>query len=412
MKITKVICSPGLTGFFFDDQKAIKTNAVADGSTYRGEPTTPGFTRIRQPGESIGVHLVLEDGQIASGDCAAVQYSGIDGRDPLFLASDFLPLIEKEFKPLLEGREITNFRDMAAELDSRRDASGKPAHTAIRYGVTQAVLDAVAKSKRQLMAETVAQEYGLNISDRMIPIMSQSGDARYLNADKMILKGVDALPHALINHVEDKLGGQGEILLKYVGWLRDRIESLKPRADYRPVIHLDIYGTCGVAFDNDVRRIVRYFAELARAAAPYRLRIEGPVDRGEREAQVATLRDLTRELDAEGLPVEIVADEWCNTLEDVRYFADNRAGHMIQVKTPDLGGINNSIDAILYCKARGVGAYLGGTCNETHRSAQICLHIAMATSPDLFLAKPGMGVDEGIMIAYNEMQEILALKNR
>ena len=56
-----------------------------------------------------------------------------------------------------------------------------------------------------------------------------------------------------------------------------------------------------------------------------------------------------------------------------------------------------------------MGAYQGGTCNETDRSAQICAHIAMATGPDQILAKPGMGVDEGMMIVYNEMQRILAL---
>jgi methylaspartate ammonia-lyase len=32
----------------------------------------------------------------------------------------------------------------------------------------------------------------------------------------------------------------------------------------------------------------------------------------------------------------------------------------------------------------------------------------MATQPVQILAKPGMGVDEGIMIVYNEMQRILA----
>ncbi len=32
MKITKVICSKGRTGFFFDDQRAIKKGAVADGA--------------------------------------------------------------------------------------------------------------------------------------------------------------------------------------------------------------------------------------------------------------------------------------------------------------------------------------------------------------------------------------------
>ena len=55
------------------------------------------------------------------------------------------------------------------------------------------------------------------------------------------------------------------------------------------------------------------------------------------------------------------------------------------------------------------GAYQGGTCNETDRSAQVCVHCAMATRPVQILAKPGMGVDEGYMIVYNEMQRIIAM---
>ena len=83
---------------------------------------------------------------------------------------------------------------------------------------------------------------------------------------------------------------------------------------------------------------------------------------------------------------------------------------MAQIKTPDLGGINNSIEAVLYCRQNGMGAYLGGTCNETNRSAEVGAHIAMATQPKQYLAKPGMGVDEGYMIVFNEMSRILALR--
>ena len=60
--------------------------------------------------------FLLEDGQTAWGDCAAVQYSGAGGRDPLFLARDFIPVIEKEIFPALVGKEISTFRKMAAEL--------------------------------------------------------------------------------------------------------------------------------------------------------------------------------------------------------------------------------------------------------------------------------------------------------
>jgi methylaspartate ammonia-lyase len=84
---------------------------------------------------------------------------------------------------------------------------------------------------------------------------------------------------------------------------------------------------------------------------------------------------------------------------------------MIQVKTPDLGGIGNTVEAILYCNSKGVLAYQGGSCNETERSAQVCVHLAMATQPVQMLAKPGMGMDEGYMLVYNEMQRILAYRS-
>ena len=51
--------------------------------------------------------FILENEVIAHGDCAAVQYSGAGGRDPLFLAADFIPVIEKEIAPLYEGKEIS-----------------------------------------------------------------------------------------------------------------------------------------------------------------------------------------------------------------------------------------------------------------------------------------------------------------
>ena len=411
MKILDVVCSAGRTGFFFDDQRAIKRGARPDGATYEGLPVTPGFRAVRQAGESISVMLLLEDGRIAWGDCAAVQYSGAGGRDPLFLAKDFIPYIEKNVAPLLRGKDIGSFRKMAGEIDALRDpATGRPLHTAIRYGVTQAVLDAVAQSRNRLMAEIVAGEYGLSVSDTAIPIFTQSGDNRYENVDKMILKGTDVLPHGLINQVQTKLGANGERLLEYVGWLKERIEQLKPREDYRPVLHLDVYGTIGMAFDMNMERIVDYFGRLAKAAAPFRIRIEGPVDVENRDKQIEVLRELTRRVDERGIGLEIVADEWCNTLEDIRLFADNRAGHMVQIKTPDLGGIQNIVEAVLYCRERGIGTYMGGTCNETDRSAQVCVHLAMAAQPDQVLAKPGMGVDEGFMVVYNEMQRILALR--
>lgn len=408
MKIVKVICSGGRTGFFFDDQRAIKGGAKSDGSAYIGEPVTEGFTAVRQAGESISVMLVLEDGQVAYGDCAAVQYSGAGGRDPLFLAKDFIPVINEHVAPTLVGKEITSFREMCAAMEAI-EVDGQRLHTAIRYGVSQAILDAVAKAEHKMMCEVIADEYGLTPEYKQIPIFTQSGDNRYDNADKMIMKGADVMPHALINNVATKLGEDCEILVEYIKWLAERISKLAPSADYEPIIHIDVYGTMGMAYGvNNYEAMANALERMAEAAKPYKLRIEGPMDAEEREAQMQALAALTALVDERGINVELVADEWCNTLEDIKYFADNKAGHMVQIKTPDLGGVNNTAEAVIYCKEKGIGAYQGGTCNETDRSAQVCVNVAMATQPDQILAKPGMGVDEGYMIVYNEMQRILA----
>lgn len=411
MKIVDVICSPGRTGFYFDDQRAIKRGAGHDGLFYTGEPVTEGFKSVRQAGESISVMILLEDGQVATGDCAAVQYSGAGGRDPLFLAEDFIPVIDKYIRPELIGKDADNFRKLCEDMEAIK-VDGKRLHTAIRYGLSQALLDAVAKASGRLMCEVVADEYGCEVSDKPIPIFTQSGDDRYNNSDKMILKGADVLPHALINNVEEKLGKHGEKLKDYVAWLRDRIINCRADESYSPVIHIDVYGTMGTAFgNNNYKEMAGYIEDLGATAKPFHLRIEGPMDcDSNREDQIEALSALTKELDSRGCDVELVADEWCNTLEDIKLFADNKAGHMVQIKTPDLGGINNTIEAVLYCKSKGIGAYQGGTCNETDRSAQVCVSCAMATQPDQILAKPGMGVDEGFMIVNNEMNRILALR--
>jgi methylaspartate ammonia-lyase len=408
MKIARALFAKGTSAFFFDDQRAIKRGAGHDGFDYVGEPVTPGFPRIRTAGECISVLLVLEDGQIASGDCAAVQYSGAGGRDPVFLADAYIPFLETHIRPRLEGMEVGTFRAMAQEFCELK-VDGRPMHTALRYGLTQALLDARARSLYKLRCEVVAEEYGLPINAEPVPIFGQTGDNRYENADKMILKRVDVLPHGLINNIEEKLGCDGGKLKEYIRWLSRRIEQLRPCDDYRPVLHIDVYGTVGIIFGNDPRRVADYLAGLQADAHPFALYIEGPIDLEEKQRQIDGLRAIKSELARAGTPVKIVADEWCNTLEDVIDFTDAQACDMVQIKTPDLGGVQEIVESVLYCKTHGMEAYQGGTCNETELSAQCCVHLAMATHPAQMLAKPGMGFDEGYTIVRNEMQRIRAV---
>lgn len=407
MKITDVLLVAGYSAFYFDDQQAIKSGEQQDGFVYPGQAVTDGFDAIRQPGESISILLVLENNQVAKGDCVAVQYSGAGGRDSLFTAKHFIPFIEEHVKPLLLTVDVNDFLANSRLFD-QLIIDGQPLHTAIRYGVSQALLDAAALARQCIKSVVISQEYQLPVSTSAVPIFGQSGDDRYQAVDKMILKKVDALPHALINNVPNKLGARGEKLIEYVQWLKNRIATVRANTAYSPDIHIDVYGTLGMIFDNDPQKIAEYIHQLQSVAAPFTLYIEGPVDMGEREQQIDALKDITAHLQTLNSSAKIVADEWCNTYEDIVAFVDAKCCHMVQIKTPDLGAIHNTVEAVLYCKEHGVEAYQGGTCNETDTSAKVCVHLALATQPERLLAKPGMGFDEGMMIVNNEMQIAVA----
>ena len=408
VKIVDVIAVPVRTGFYRDDQAAILAGAAHDGFLYTGSPLTPGFAAVREPGIAVSVMLVLSDGQVALGDCAEVQYAGAAGRAPIATVDGIQAQVESVVAPRLIGRSVTAFRELAEEID-RIIEDGRLLDAPVRYGVTQALLHAVSLAGGVTMAEIIQREYRTGIDIAAVPLYAQSGDDRYTSVDKMILKEVDVLPHGLINQVESKLGPDGGLLKAYIGWIRDRILALRSRPEYNPRLHFDTYGTIGIAFGNDLDRIAEYLRELAEAASPFTLRIEHPIDAGSRQAQIDVYVELRRMLAERAIPVHIVVDEWCNTLEDIELFVAAGAADVIHVKTPDLGGINNTIQALIQVRRAGLAAYCGGTCNETDVSARVSAHIAMACGADQVLAKPGMGVDESVMIVGNEMARTVAL---
>ncbi|WP_372995018.1 methylaspartate ammonia-lyase [Lutispora sp.] len=407
MLVKKVICSEGLTGFYMDDKEAIKEGAKSDGFIYRGEPKTPGFKTVRQPGQAVSVMFVLENGDIAYGDCAVAQYAASGGREVPNTAQKLIDIINKEVVPYFEGKDIKEFKKTAEEFD-RKLFNGVRLPAPIRYGVTQAILETVAKEQHLTMAEVIANEYGLELELKPVRINAQSGDERYTNVDKMILKQVGMMPHGLINNVEEKLGKNGEIFLEWVKWVKNRIQDIGD-PNYKPVMRYDVYGCIGKAFNNDLDKVVDYLIEVEKACAPYEVFIEMPIDLKSNDEQLKGMKYLRRKLDEAGSKLKLIIDEYANTYEEIVQWVDAKGADMIQVKTIDLGGINNIVDAVLYCKKNGVLAYQGGTCNETDKSALVCVNLAVATQPFAMAGKPGMGVDEGVMIVNNEQQRLLAL---
>ena len=54
-----------------------------------------------------------------------------------------------------------------------------------------------------------------------------------------------------------------------------RVEYLRSSSDYVPDFQVDVYGTIGEAFGQDIEAIGKYCAELVEIVHPYNLRIEG-----------------------------------------------------------------------------------------------------------------------------------------
>jgi methylaspartate ammonia-lyase len=451
-RITKVLAVPAVGAGYYEDLAALQTDYVALPQRFTAPAVTQGFRAVREVAEGVSVGVLLDTGQIAWGDCMAVSHSGTAGREPVFRTKYGLAAIRDVVAPILKGRAIPRFRELAEEVDalgesvevirpasgieatrtggvSRRALITAPArmlqaargeetptervvvnrrlHPAIRYGVSQALLRAIAAARNLSMAEVIAEEWNLPLPEAMVPIHAQSGGERYYNAEKMIARRVASLPHALVDDIPGQVGKEGAELTRYLRWLSQRIRTLGGY-DYQPTIHLDLHGALGKLHDNNADKMTEQLRTWESTAQPYRLRVESPVLRENRQAQIWAMKTLKEYANSRKLTVEIVADEWANTLDDIRAFVETGAAHMIHIKMPDLGSIHNSVEAVLVCKEAGASTLLGGSYAETEISARASVHVALATQPDLIMAKPGLGTDEAICLVQNEMKRTLS----
>ncbi|MGX9575430.1 methylaspartate ammonia-lyase [Mesorhizobium sp. f-mel] len=408
MQIKDVLLAPGNGAFFYDDQAAIRAGATQDSLIYLDEPITPGFASIRVPASSLSIGLALTDGTVVWGDMMGVQYSGAGGRDPVFETAHISDLISRVVAPRLLDVDASGYLDACANVFDPFEHKRLP--LAIEYGVSQALLRTAAHLHRMTMAEVVCAEFELPLPTRRVPIYCQSGDAREINVDKMILKAVDVLPHGLINS-RQKFGVDGQTFMEFVKWVAARTREIG-RPGYHPVLHFDVYGWIGLEIGLKPERIADFICRVADTVPGFTLNIECPADFGSTQAQINDYARIVSILDDRGSSARIVVDERCNTLEDIRLFAEAKAAHLVQIKTPDVGSIADTARAVLICKENQVGAYVGGSCTETDLSAQASVHVSVATQADVMLAKPGMGVDEAFSIVGNEQSRLLAMLNR
>ena len=399
-KIAKIITVPTQGAYYYEDVEHLQKHPTPESDRAFTPSTNPSFKFVRELAETVSVGLESESGAISWGECVGVSYAAKSGRHPTFRHALGMREIEEGIKERLLLRNITSFKELSNLVSG-------DLHPAVQYGVSQALLNLVADTKRKTPCEVICEEWELPLPTTPVPLQGSSGNDRKRNAEKMILNRLEALPHSQIDDIPTQLGLQGELLLDYVTWLRERVVKYGG-GDYQPTIHLDVHGAIGAIFKRDLEQIAQYLTALEERVQPFRIRMESVVLGASRDETISLLLALKRALAKIGSSVALVADEWANTLDDIRVFARAKACDMVHIKMPDMGNIVATIDAVLECKRLGLLTLLGGSCIETDLSSRLSTHVALATRPDVFLAKPGMGIDEAIMISRNEMNRTLA----
>ena len=401
MKIIDVKYFPIVAGWYCDDKEALEQGLVkSEYYLMTGNPITQGFKKVREVGTGIGVSIKLENQRVYYGDGTSVTYAGAAGRDQLFRYEDYADYCKSVVNKLLLNKDTKDFVDICSEIENPDNLLGS--HTAIRYAVSSALLESSAAVSNTTKASFICKQFNLPKINKTIKYMIQGGSDWYNSVDKAIYHRVDALPHALLHSIEDDFGPQGQILLEYAKWIKQRIVDHKVEPEYNPIFHFDCYGTIGRAFSNDVEKITDYVISLENTIKPFQLQLESPIEMNSKKEQIQIFADLRQSLRIKSSETLIVADEWCNSLNDISNFIESEAVDMVQIKMPDLGSITQSIKAVVTCHNKGVKAYLGGSCNETELNAKNAIHVALATGAEQILVRPGMGIDEGYSIMKNE----------
>ena len=415
--IKNLIFSEGVGSCWQEDISAVRDSWTAPGdrwttpsSTSNNVPGTP-MKYIRQPARVLSIGLQLESGETAWGDCLSVSFAGKSGRDQAIQTSSARDALQ-EHSLLLALQKFKG--RLLCEADAGLAIEFPDWKPAIRFGVSQALVNAVAVSNHCLATDVLQQALG-SVAASTAPALQGSCGSNWHDAvERMIVAGVKYLPQGQFENLAEELGADGSRLFSYISWLKERIAKLSPVSltgtNFPRVITLDFHGALGQIFNGNVNAIVDYIERLAKSCQPFDLHVESPVVEETFHAQVNKLSKLTEAIRSRGISVKIIADEWANSLDEIKILATQTVLDGIHIKMPDTGSILDSGRAVEVCKANGIFVLLGGSCTETACSAQLAAHLAMATGPNALLVKPGISFDEGFSLITNELAKIQSLR--
>ena len=405
--------------------------------------TIPGLTGTAIPGQMLSVGLMVDNEHLFWGECVGTAD---------FQAEPATATVRQVVQPRLQGQPITSFKEIATLLTgltekvtltkttitptpppppgpSRRSLLRgqwtadppappqpitesyeveRPVASAIGYGLSQALLVAVAWTQNKSVIQVLGDEYGLDQPQTAVPLHAEINPNIPLSIPTITNSPIASIGYSIsgTNPIVE-LGQDGEVLQRFARQLKE--ELIKTADPQSLAFYFNVRGGYGVLREDKLGQILGMLYGLEKAAEPFLVRVEDPFILDDRDEQIKKMANLKSYLRTRRMKLQLVAHAGIQSAADAQAFVERKAAHMLVIDLPQMGSLAESITAVLAAQQQGIGVLLGGSPDETQLAAQSSLHLALALQPTLLLAKPGRLGDTGIATAYNEMNRLLTI---
>jgi methylaspartate ammonia-lyase len=410
-------------------------------SFIRSIVTQPGLGVV--PGQTIlSVGLVLDDGFVAWGECVAEPSEQFDVQAAIRCIDDVV-------RPFFLNQPLTTFRDVADKLNnlteivtlteatyplpsqppgpSRREILRgqftavpappqpivqqreveRPLLAPIRYGLSQALWQAIAHVQQKTLLAVLVEEYGLMTSSTAVPLHVEINPHTPLSIASITQNPIASIGYSIsgINPVIE-LGQNGEVLQRFVRQLKEQLVGTADPQSF--AFHLNVRGGYGQLHDQQLGRILGTLVGLESAAGPFLVRVEDPFLVNGHDEQIKKMALLKSYMATRRMKLQLVAHQGIQSAADAQAFLAGKAAHMLHLDLPQLGSIGEGITAVQACQQNEVGTLWGGSPEETEIAARLSVQAALALQPTLLLVKFGRLGSAAVSLVHNEMIRALA----
>ncbi len=295
-------------------------------------------------------------------------------------------------------------KDIVEQVTERRAL-----HPGLRYGLSAALLGAVAHVNRQSAVEVLANEYSLPIADAPLAIHIELIGSR-LSSDDLLNYPIDALGYTqFVVNAREEMGANGERIQAYARQLKARLQDTLP-PDTNICLQLNTDGGWGQLKDNNTGKLLGALSGLSHATKPFSVRLVSPFNCKTVEEDIDKMKDLTQFIRFRKINAELVAKRNITSLEMVKRYAEKKAGNVMQLNPLLLGTIDQTLQAVQVCHTHDIAVLLGSTRTASDRSSEILAALALVAQPRAVI-QTNQTVHPDMFPAYAAMSKITTWRN-